>query len=99
MTLDTRIKATDYFRGADGNLHLKEASSNEAVPMIALIDADKNHIGGRDNPMAVDMGGNMGGLGVLMNALLLELKKMNIQLAMMTDNYIITDKDVEGERC
>ena len=56
MALDTQVKSTDYFRGSDGNIIIKEASTNEAVPAVAIVDEDKNHLGGANFPMAVKSG-------------------------------------------
>lgn len=51
MSLDTQIPATEYFRDADKSILIKEVSSNEAIPAVAILDKNKNHLGGEANPL------------------------------------------------
>ncbi len=51
------------------------------------------------NPVPVNLEGNISNfLGGLLSDLIKETKKTNLQLAIITDNFI-TDKDVEGGEC
>ena len=51
MSLDTQTTAVEYFRDADKSILIKEASSNEAIPAVALMDEFKNHITPVSNPL------------------------------------------------
>jgi hypothetical protein len=68
---------------------------------VFLVDEDENAVGSEETPMNVNISGSDTKLNVqqtelftTFNDILKELKKMNLQLAMMTDN-LITNQDVE----